>query len=272
MKNNLIGISGKIGSGKDTVGKIIQYHTLQPERFECKTPEEFVGSSAYFRKKPIKEWTKEELFNDNFFLREMNVSLYQIKKFADKLKERIAITWGIDRQKLESQDFKNQLVPQLGITWRELMQLEGEKMREIDEDYWCKALFSEYGVIQENYYQDGRKGLLHPNYPREYPNKVVEPKDCNLTESNNWEIKDKNETFEKKEVYPNWIITDVRYPNEAKAIKEKGGITLRVNRKTNNTSSHESETALDNYQDWDYVIDNNGSIEDLIKKVKDLWT
>lgn len=233
MKNNLIGISGKIGSGKDTVGKIIQYHTLQPERFECKTPEEFVGSSAYFRKKPIKEWTKEELFNDNFFLREMNVSLYQIKKFADKLKERIAITWGIDRQKLETQVFKNQLVPQLGITWRELMQLEGEKMREIDEDYWCKALFTDYDDFHNTKFS--------------VRNGYEEPKD-------------------------KWIITDLRYPNEAKAIKEKGGISLRVNRVTDNNSSHESETALDNYQDWDYVIDNNGSIEDLIKKVKDLWT
>ena len=32
-------------------------------------------------------------------------------------------------------------------------------------------------------------------------------------------------------MYPNWIITDVRFPNEADAIKGRGGIIIRVNRK-----------------------------------------
>ena len=30
--------------------------------------------------------------------------------------------------------------------------------------------------------------------------------------------------------YPNWIITDCRFPNEAKAIKDRDGISIRVNR------------------------------------------
>ena len=34
-----------------------------------------------------------------------------------------------------------------------------------------------------------------------------------------------------------------------------------------NTIQHPSETALDDYQ-FDYVIDNNGTIEELIEKVK----
>ncbi len=114
---------------------------------------------------------------------------------------------------------------------------------------------------------------------------------------------------------PNWIISDVRFPNEAEAIKNRGGINIRVERfcydssedflvcnpdpelrkigiqdyNINKTLSlkeitdiakahgyvplseqHESETALDNYNDWDYVIDNNGTIEDLIEKVKQI--
>ena len=36
------------------------------------------------------------------------------------------------------------------------------------------------------------------------------------------------------------------------------------------TDNHFSETALDSYQDWDYVIDNNGTIEDLIEQVKQI--
>lgn len=77
---------------------------------------------------------------------------------------------------------------------------------------------------------------------------------------------------------PNWIITDVRFPNEAQAIKDRGGILIRVNRpvsaiganklKHKSITQHPSETALDDYQDWNYIIDNNGTIEDLIEKVE----
>ena len=90
--------------------------------------------------------------------------------------------------------------------------------------------------------------------------------------------------------YPNWIITDVRFPNELQAIKDRDGIIIRVNRSIKipneitetafgkNTSSkivtinfneHSSETALDNTE-FDYVIDNNSTIEELIKKVKEI--
>ena len=69
----------------------------------------------------------------------------------------------------------------------------------------------------------------------------------------------------------NWIITDVRMPNEVKAIKDRGGIIIRVNRNTEYNDSHISETALDNYKYFDFVIDNNESLEKLIKKVLCVW-
>ena len=189
MKTNLIGISGKIGSGKDTVGKIIQ------------------------------------IFNPE----------YQIKKFADKLKERIALTWNIERQKLEDQDFKNTLVPQLRITWRQLMQLEGESMRRIDLNYWCKALFNDYRRSLRNVKDISTSGMR---------------------------------TSMLQADYPSWLITDVRYPNEVKAIEDRDGIVIRVDRDVK-LVDHESETALDNY-DFKYRIDNNGTIEQLVEKVKNL--
>ena len=82
--------------------------------------------------------------------------------------------------------------------------------------------------------------------------------------------------------YPSWIITDVRFPNEAKAIKDKGGILIRCERTYYTEDKrykigfdpfekeHPSETALDSYKDWDYVIKNDGSLEDLLTKVKDI--
>ena len=36
------------------------------------------------------------------------------------------------------------------------------------------------------------------------------------------------------------------------------------------SEQHESETALDNYNDWEYIIENNDTIEDLIEKVKEI--
>ena len=69
---------------------------------------------------------------------------------------------------------------------------------------------------------------------------------------------------------PNWIVTDVRFPNEAEAIKREGGLLIRVNRNTGFTDTHPSETALDDYKDFDEIIDNNGSIENLIGQVYDI--
>lgn len=67
----------------------------------------------------------------------------------------------------------------------------------------------------------------------------------------------------------NWIITDVRFENEANAIRENNGILIRINRNTNLKDEHLSETALDNYKNFDLVIDNNGTIDELIDKVYD---
>jgi hypothetical protein len=74
---------------------------------------------------------------------------------------------------------------------------------------------------------------------------------------------------------PNWVIADVRFPNEAEAVKEKGGILVRINRDLDVTSDHASETSLDDWEKWDHVVDNNVSKEDLwqqavsiIKKAK----
>lgn len=62
------------------------------------------------------------------------------------------------------------------------------------------------------------------------------------------------------------IIADVRFPNEAKAIKDAGGLLVRINRDSAGAGNHISEIALDNYTNWDFVINNNGTIEDLYRK------
>ena len=77
--------------------------------------------------------------------------------------------------------------------------------------------------------------------------------------------------------YPSkWIITDMRFPNEMDAVKDKQGITIHVSKGyvltgdlENLNNIHASETALDGYI-FDYYIVNDGTIEELIKKVRQI--
>ena len=43
-----------------------------------------------------------------------------------------------------------------------------------------------------------------------------------------------------------------------------------INNLSGNEKVHRTETALDNYNDYDYVIENDGSIEELSIKVEDI--
>lgn len=67
------------------------------------------------------------------------------------------------------------------------------------------------------------------------------------------------------------IITDVRYKNEADYIKNKGGILIRINRNTRYNDNHISEIDLDDYEKFDYIVDNNGTINQLIDKIVDIY-
>jgi hypothetical protein len=63
------------------------------------------------------------------------------------------------------------------------------------------------------------------------------------------------------------VFTDVRYPNEADAIKALGGQIYRINRDgVGPANEHASETALNDYA-FDDRIDNSGSVEELYAQV-----
>lgn len=69
---------------------------------------------------------------------------------------------------------------------------------------------------------------------------------------------------------PHWIIPDTRFPNEANAILKREGLLIKVVRDTGLNDDHLSEHALDGYDKFDYIIDNNGSMEDLLTQVNQL--
>jgi hypothetical protein len=62
------------------------------------------------------------------------------------------------------------------------------------------------------------------------------------------------------------IIPDMRFPHEAEFVKSQGGILVNVTRPMNRLDKHLSETSLNDFQGWDYVIENNGTLNELKKK------
>lgn len=52
------------------------------------------------------------------------------------------------------------------------------------------------------------------------------------------------------------LISDMRFPNEVKAIKNEGGFVVRLLRTKPGEDLHASETSLNNFEDFDAVIDN----------------
>jgi len=71
-----------------------------------------------------------------------------------------------------------------------------------------------------------------------------------------------------KNVEGNIIISDIRFPNEAKLVKDMGGFTIKVSRPVieDDDDQHESESLIDCI-DFDYAINNTGSLEELRLKV-----
>lgn len=192
----IIGISGKIGSGKDTVAGIIQ--ELAPE---------------------------------------MN---WEVKRYAHKLKQIASMLTGIAIEDFEKQEVKASF---LGPEWDEksdqmtvrtfLQKLGTEAIRNnIHENAWVNALYADYEQAPQGFKED-RTGRYY-SYG-----------------------------------FPNWLITDCRFPNEAAAVKLRDGIVIRVERIDNPypSSDHPSETSLDDFE-FDVVILNEGGIDSLKRNVR----
>lgn len=72
-----------------------------------------------------------------------------------------------------------------------------------------------------------------------------------------------------KDIKPdeNVVIADVRFPNEADAIKQRGGKVIRVNRHNHSAvNRHKSEIAMDNYM-FDHAIYNDGTLDDFTENI-----
>ena len=199
----LIGISGKIGSGKDTFAEIIRLLTSMP----------------YLTNETIAHYLNNP--NPNVLKTDWNV-----KKFAGKLKEVATLLTGIPTYMFEDQEFKKTNLPEEWNIWF--------PNQDRSEPMSVRQFLQKLGT-------DAMRDGLH---------------------TNTWV----NATFATFNNMSRWLITDVRFPNEAAAVIEKGGILVRIER-TSDTGDHPSETALDNY-DFQIVIENKGSLLELIQKTR----
>lgn len=284
----IIGISGKINSGKDTVGKIIQWLADQ-------------YGPVTLGGEPFGENTIEDCID--FIKSEENLDFpeetsWEIKKFADKLKDMVCLMIGCTREQLEDRVFKEK---ELGEEWIQYFDSDYELLQKESVLSMFSERLTPRKLLQLLGTECGRD-IIHPNI---WVNALMA----------DYRIEgqiDKGKTYSESD-YPNWIITDMRFPNELNAVKIHGGITIRVNRycydsaedflvchpdslvskigidiNMNENSSlidfeeparihgyiplreqHPSETELD-HATFDYLIENNGTLEDLIEKVKQI--
>lgn len=280
---NLIAISGKIGSGKDTVGKIMQYLAWKNINNNKTT----IG---------FQEFVLHSNLNNKI------VAGWEIKKYAAKLKQICSILTGIPVEDFEKEEVKNRMLGEewtriiqvedfdsMGIgggyrdsyrqtTVRQMLQLVGtECMRDsLHPNTWVNGLFADY--VDPTHWMCDRCGneyilelLQIPSRFKEegyLEDEMVCPY-CKVEESEGditMVIPDKTPS--------KWIITDMRFPNEFDAVKQRGGKTIRINRFNkddfdNTKYKHTSETALDNHK-FDYDLNNSGSLQDLIGMVKEV--
>jgi hypothetical protein len=70
----------------------------------------------------------------------------------------------------------------------------------------------------------------------------------------------------KQNDYKNVIITDVRYPNEAQPIVDRGGYIIKIirgNKAEIHNQHHSSEISMDKYDKIGFVVGNNDTLDEL---------
>jgi hypothetical protein len=81
-----------------------------------------------------------------------------------------------------------------------------------------------------------------------------------------------SQRFEEELVF---IITDVRFPNEAEAIHKAGGEVWRIKRPgaglEGEAANHPSETEMDEFPNFDVILSNSGTLDDLRVLVEGTW-
>jgi hypothetical protein len=150
-------------------------------------------------------------------------SSFQIKKFSAKLKLIASILTGIPVEDFEKQEVKDGYLPDVWNRDNVFFEPHGSAIGDLlhmvitrDRKYQVREFLQELGTeIRDRIHPDAWVNGLMADYGL----------------STTW-VDAKEELF-----FPNWVISDVRFENEAQAIKDRGGYIIRINRP--NTSPYE---------------------------------
>lgn len=159
--------------------------------------------------------------------------------FGDALKDLCNQLWGISLLQLYDPLLKEVVIPRLGLSPRQVMQRFGtEVVRSVHKDTWVMRLVDQV--------QSGRVRVPLPS--RE------DPLYFGFVDGDKF------------------AVIDVRFHNEAQALRACDGQILRIVRPGCIVDDHQSETELGDIL-ADGVIHNDGSLDDLRFKLKEvLWT
>jgi len=162
--------------------------------------------------------------------------------FADPVKQIGMEIYGLTWQQCYGAEVeKEALIPRWGRSARQILQHIGTEMgRGVHPDTWARYTMD---LI-------GRAARGEPYLVRS----------------------DAEQRFVSGEPYAGpWVITDVRFPNEADAVRSIGGPVWKVVRPSMGVSQdmHASETSVDLILE-DGTLTNDGSLEDLYNKVQSL--
>lgn len=264
----IIALNGYSGSGKDLVGKMLQYFSS-----ECSKKD-----SMYYR--PFDRFVEAGGGSDLRNFDHHYYSEWEIKKFAGKLKEIASMLTGIPVHKFEDQEFKKtNLGPEWNhLVWNDPDPIEGNDYRitsriQYEDDtslitygYGSEAEVFDHEIVSvpmtvreflQKLGTDGLRDGLHTNVWVNALFADYTPVHTDHVEGG----------FE----YPYWIITDCRFKNEAQAVKARGGVVIRINRPgVEAVNAHPSETGLDNWS-FDFTIHNDGDISNLLERVHVLY-
>lgn len=235
----IIGISGKAGSGKDTVAIIIQYLVYIDKHYPLSTTlTDFIDSTSYKGKERLSD--------------------FKIVRFADSLKDFVCSILGCTREQLEDRDFKEK---GLGDKWTTYGYANGfyshsdnNPSHKIMDIVFCD---------KETYEEQARINWQTAYQIEHSPRTIMQRLGTEVARSIHpdfW-VNALMRNYSDDPICPNWIITDVRFKNEVKSIIDRKGIIIRINRDSNleKTFNHTSENQLDDYP-FDYVINNNKSM------------
>jgi hypothetical protein len=185
-------------------------------------------------KENVSGMTVEEAVNDNSFLLELQ-SGWEIRKFSYVLKKVASLLTGFSVEDFEDQEFKSSLLP---AEWG----LETETPLS-NIPIFSDTKFIHLMTVREFLQKLGTDAVRNGLHPNAWVNAAMAG--YNKAPFNT-----------EQEYERNWIFTDCRFPNEAQAIKDRGGYIIRIDRPgVKPVNDHPSETALDDW-DFDYKIYN----------------